>query len=113
MALQVYSTITDKGARQKFLCNFETMGSGKGQNALKWVSQFQKSLSHSNSTEVASVEDMLTRPKILEHLGVRMSDFPSVERALEVGPLSCTTYVCAGAFVGLANVCMHHHMGGG
>ena len=96
-ALQAYSTIIDKGARDMFLSKFEThWGAGKGQHALKWVSQFQKSLSHSSATEVASVEDMLTRPKILEHFG--SEDVYICGTRFRGGSMSWKTSVCSCVF---------------
>ena len=47
------------------------------------MSNFKKALQHNTITEVASTEDMLTRPQILKHLGLGLGDFPSHKVALE------------------------------
>jgi len=78
----VYNTITDKAARGLFLENFESQGAGRGPNSLKWVCSFSKSLEQKSQTIVASVEDLLTRPQVLQHLGLRLSDFDDEAKAL-------------------------------
>ena len=86
-ALAVYAAVTDKAARQVFLDNFEQNGGGKGPGAFKWVSSFSKSLIHQQETEVASTDDLLTRPQILKHFGMSMSDFPSKDEAFKYADL--------------------------
>ena len=61
MALAKYQEITDKATRENFIKRFESSGHGKGAGSLKWTLNFQKSLTSTDTTEIASTEDMLSR----------------------------------------------------
>ena len=60
MALTKYQEITDKVARENFIKRFESSGSGKA-GSLKWTINFQKTLTSTDTTEIGSTEDMMTR----------------------------------------------------
>ena len=61
MALTKYQEITDKCTRENFIKRFESSGSGKSAGSLKWTINFQKTLTSTDTTEIGSTEDMITR----------------------------------------------------
>ena len=61
MALTKYQEITDKATRENFIKRFESSGSAKNGGSLKWTINFQKTLTSTDTTEIGSTEDMLTR----------------------------------------------------
>ena len=74
----------DTKARALFIQQFEANGSGKGPNSLKFALSFHKSLSAADTTSCGSVDNFITRAKVLELHGMRLSDFASVEEAWKV-----------------------------
>ena len=83
-ALTMYHTLAETGHRELFVKQFEDGGAGKGRDALKFVLNFKKSLMQQDKSAVSSIDSWVTRPKVLEILGLRMSDFDSQEAALKV-----------------------------
>ena len=61
MALTKYQEITDKVTRENFIKRFESSGAGKNGGSLKWTINFQKTLTSTDTTEIGSTEDMITR----------------------------------------------------
>ena len=59
-------------------------GSGKGAGSLKFVHTFTKVLSHEDRSTVSANDNLLTRPKILEILGMSLRDFGTTAEALKV-----------------------------
>ena len=84
MALSQYYAIVDTKTRANFINQFESNGSGKGPNSLKFALQFTKTLSAMDTTECSSVDNFITRAKVLELCGMRISDFDSKEEAFAV-----------------------------
>ena len=88
-ALSIYESVNDTAARKSFISQFEAAGSGKGAGSLKFAHSFSKSLSHEDRSSVALQDNLLTRPRILEILGLSLRDFPNQEEALKVMDLAC------------------------
>ena len=88
-ALSIYEQVTDSAQRRSFIRQFESAGSGKGAGSLKFAHTFSKALSHEDRSSVAVQDNLLTRPKILEILGLNLRDFPNQEAALKVLDLAC------------------------
>ena len=83
-ALSIYESIADEASRKSFIAQFEACGSGKGAGSLKFAHSFGKALIHEDKSSVAANENLLTRPKILEFLGMTLRDFKTQEEALKV-----------------------------
>ena len=58
-ALAKYDLLTNHEERQHFLSQFESNGGGVGPNALKFVSNFQKSLELNDSTSLKTSGGLL------------------------------------------------------
>ena len=88
-ALSIYESVADTAARRNFIMQFEDAGSGKGAGSLKFAHTFSKLLSHEDRSSVSLHDNLLTRPKILEILGLSLRDFQNVAEALKVMHLAC------------------------
>ena len=83
-ALILYSTITDKASRTSFIEQFESSGSGKGKDSLKFALTFKKHLSSTDSSACGSNDSFVTRAGVLARLGMRLCDFDSHAEAFAV-----------------------------
>ena len=82
-ALAKYDTLTNHEDRVQFLKDFDSHGEGKGPNALKFVSTFQKSLEFNDTTTLKQVEDYYSPGEILTFNGTSLSNFKSVTEAIQ------------------------------
>ena len=60
-ALNVYKTLADATERKSFLEAFESNGSGKAKDSLKFAMSFSQSVTNNKGTEISSIEDHMTR----------------------------------------------------
>ena len=82
-ALTKYDLLTDNEERLEFLKQFELNGAGVGPNALKFASNFHKSLEFNDSTTLKQVEDYYSPGEILIFNGTSLSNFKSVTEAVQ------------------------------
>ena len=82
-ALTKYDLLTDNEERQEFLKQFELNGGGVGPNALKFASNFNKSLEFNDTTTLKQVEDYYSPGEILIFNGTSLSNFKSVNDAVK------------------------------
>ena len=79
-----------------FVNQLEEGGAGKGKDSLKFVLNFKKSLKQQDTSAVASIDNWVTHPRVLEIIGLRVSDFATHEEALKVALLRyAIACVCA------------------
>ena len=78
-----YDKLADPTERIAFLSLFQQNGCGKGHNALKFVFEFQASLSHDEETKTTNNENMLSAGSILELHGTNFSEFSNINEALK------------------------------
>lgn len=88
-ALTMYSSLAETGHRQSFVAQFEENGNGKGKDSLKFALTFRKELKQTDTATVGSVDSWVTRPRVLEILGMRLGDFKTQEEALKVAACIC------------------------
>jgi len=62
---------------------FQQNGCGKGHNALKFILEFQATLSHDEETKTTNNENMLSAGAILELHGTNFSEFSNINEALK------------------------------
>ena len=82
-ALAKYDLLTDNDERQRWIKQFEQNGGGIGPNALKFASNFNKSLEFNDTTTLKQVEDYFTPGEILIFNGTSLSAFKSVTEAIQ------------------------------
>ena len=82
-ALTKYDLLTDNEERLEFLKQFELNGAGVGPNALKFASNFHKSLEFNDSTTLKQVEDYFSPGEILQFNGTCIANFPTVGEAVQ------------------------------
>ena len=61
VALDIYQSLGTSDSKAGFLKEFEQAGGGKTTASLKFAASFKKTISHSKTNEIASVEDFYTR----------------------------------------------------
>ena len=82
-ALTKYDLLVDNTQRQKFVTLFESSGSGKARDSLKFAANFSCTLTNEDKTTAGNHTDWRTVGEILQLNGRSLQEFPVVADALD------------------------------